>query len=184
MLRERRRRMSTASANRTNPIAATLLVVDDRHPYEIIVDGITIALQDKQYRLIRVLATSPGECVPHDTVYDAVWGDTVVENNQMHFQKRKLLERIETVTSRHKELVKTIPRHGFVLELPDEQVRLIRRAEWDHATHLSRLIIGFLGVSIELLGALKIRIEHEPTLFLTDEFWRRLGIARKETYRR
>ena len=67
--------------------------------------------------------------MPYDTIYDALWGDTVVENNQMHFQKRKLLERIAKVSPEHEGLIRTIPKHGYVLNLKDSQVELHLRKE-------------------------------------------------------
>ena len=110
-------------------LPSVVLAVDDRHPSEIKIQGKRVMLQEKQYRLIRLLAATPGECVPYDTIYDALWGDTVVENNQMHFQKRKLLERIAKVSPEHEGLIRTIPKHGYVLNLRDSQVELHLRKE-------------------------------------------------------
>ncbi|MCP4645649.1 MAG: DEAD/DEAH box helicase, partial [bacterium] len=114
-----------AHAHRTTaPVesTSTVLVVDDRRPGEILVDGVTVALQEKQYRLIRVLAEAPGECVPYDTIYDAVWGEAVVESGQMHFQKRRLLARVKEAVPSRAALVRTIPKRGFVLDLTPNQV--------------------------------------------------------------
>jgi helicase len=99
-----------------------VLIVDDRHPGEIVLDGMPIRLQDKQYRLLSALAAAPGECVPYEQIYAAVWGDTVVEPNQMHFQKRQLLNRIASVLPDREELVQTIPKRGFVLDLRPSEV--------------------------------------------------------------
>ena len=101
-----------------------VLIVDDRLPGQILLDGTGIRLQEKQYRLIRVLAASPSECVPYEAIYEAVWGDTIVEPNQMHFQKRKLLDRIKKELPERAKLVTTVPKRGFVLNLPEEQVAL------------------------------------------------------------
>jgi helicase len=109
----------------TPPHAApATLVVDDRRPGEIVLDGQTIFLQEKQYRLIRTLAKSPGECVSYDTIYQAVWEDSVVENNQMHFQKRKLLACINEAVPAYATLVTTIAKRGFVLNLRSDEVLL------------------------------------------------------------
>jgi len=97
--------------------AAPVLVVDDRRPGEIVLDGARIRLQEKQYQLIHVLARAPGECVPYETIYEAVWGDTIVEPNQMHFQKRKLLDAITAHMPDRAPLVTTVPKRGFVLNL-------------------------------------------------------------------
>ena len=104
--------------------AAPVLVVDDRRPGEIVLDGTRIRLQEKQYQLIHVLARAPGECVPYETIYEAVWGDTIVEPNQMHFQKRKLLDAITAHMPDRAPLVTTVPKRGFVLNLEPGAVAL------------------------------------------------------------
>ncbi len=99
-------------------------MVDDEQPHQILVDGHTVALQEKQYRLIRVLAEHPGVCVPYNVIYAAVWGDDIVEDNQMHFQKRKLLKRVRDAAPGRKNLVTTIRQRGFRLNLDPEEVLL------------------------------------------------------------
>lgn len=71
---------------------------------------------------MRVLAEHPGACVPYDTIYDAVWGEIIVEPNQMHFQKRNLVKRILEVDPGHAELIGTTPKRGFRLNLAPDQV--------------------------------------------------------------
>lgn len=102
--------------------ARPVLIVDDDSPGEILVDGVRIPLQEKQYRLIRVLAEHPGVCVPYDAIYEAVWGEVIVESNQMHFQKRNLIKRIMEACPEHKDLIETTPKRGFKLNLTPEQV--------------------------------------------------------------
>jgi len=109
----------------TEAAPVPVLVVDERRPGEIHVDGTAVVLQDKQYRLIRVLAERPGECVSYDTIYDRIWGETVVESNQMHFQKRKLLAAIGSAAPARATLIKTVPKRGFVLNLPADAVAVI-----------------------------------------------------------
>ena len=101
-----------------------VLIVDDKRPGEILLDGARIRLQEKQYRLIRVLASVPGECVPYETIYTTVWGATIVEPNQMHFQKRKLLDSIRAEAPDRAELITTVPKRGFMLNLTGEEVLL------------------------------------------------------------
>jgi len=104
------------------PKTKPILIVDDNTPGQILLDGAPIPLQDKQYRLIRILAANPGVCVPYDTIYQAVWGDTIVEDNQMHFQKRNLLKRIKAAVPKRAKLITTTPKRGFTLNLPPTQV--------------------------------------------------------------
>ena len=103
---------------------APVLVVDDRRPGEVLIDGVKVRLQEKQYRLIRVLSALPGECIPYETIYKMVWGSNIVEANQMHFQKRKLLECIRQVLPQRAELITTVPKRGFVLNLAPSEVAL------------------------------------------------------------
>jgi len=120
-----------ATVQTSNP--APVLVVDDRQPDRIEIDGKTITLQDKQYCLIRLLAATPGQCVPYDTIYDTLWGDTVVENNQMHYQKQNLLKRIRAAVPDRAGMVRTVPKRGFVLELSEDEVRCPREAAMSSA---------------------------------------------------
>jgi helicase len=101
-----------------------ILIVDDRRPCEILLDGVRFHLQEKQYRLIRVLAGAPGECIPYETIYQSVWGDTIVEPNQMHFQKRRLIETIKHELPGRPEIITTVPKRGFMLALDAEEVML------------------------------------------------------------
>lgn len=108
---------------------APALVVDDRRPNEIRLFGQAVRLQRKQYALIRLLAGCPGECVPYDAIYQALWGETVVEQNQIHYQKRTLLQRIrEACPGRERGLIETRSKCGFVLALAPEAVVLSARA--------------------------------------------------------
>jgi helicase len=108
------------------PASPPVLVVDDRRPGEICVEGRPVRLQEKQYRLVRALAAVPGECITYDAIYEALWGkDIVVEPNQMHFQKRRLLECIKEAVPHRADLVRTIPKRGFVLDLAPGEVTLL-----------------------------------------------------------
>ncbi|MCC6795806.1 MAG: DEAD/DEAH box helicase [Candidatus Hydrogenedentes bacterium] len=111
------------------PTSPPALIIDDRRPGEVCVDGKAVKLQEKQYRLVRFLAETPGECVSYDKVYTALWGETIVEQNQIHFQKRRLLERIKEVMPQRADIVRTIPKRGFVLDLKPCEVSLYSLAE-------------------------------------------------------
>jgi helicase len=105
-----------------------VLVIDEARPNEICLEGRMIALQDKQYRLIALLAAEAEVCVDYETIYRALWPDTVVENSQMYFQKKKLLNAIVAACPQHGKLIETIPKRGFVLRLAPEAVVIKRRA--------------------------------------------------------
>lgn len=116
------RRWAKAPDTAGAPEAAPVLVVDDRRPGEIQIGGRAVALQEKQFLLIRALAARPGECVPYGELYGEVWGETVVEDNQMHFQKTALLRRVAAAAPEWARLVRTVPRRGFMLDLSPAQV--------------------------------------------------------------
>lgn len=105
-----------------------ILVVDDRRPNEVQLEGRAIPLQAKQYQLIRLLAATPGDCVPYDSIYTELWGDTIVEQNQIHYQKRTLLQRVRDYCPDWEErLIETRNKCGFVLALEPAAVRYVRR---------------------------------------------------------
>ncbi len=108
------------------PTAEPVLVVDDKRPDRVRIDGHAVVLQDKQYRLLRALAKAPGECVPYEDVYQAIWGEVVVEPNQLHCQRRRLAERIEAIVPGRGSLVKTITKRGFMLDLAPADVNLVQ----------------------------------------------------------
>lgn len=102
---------------------APVLVIDGRRPGEFLLDGNAVQVQDKQYRLLCLLAARPGECISYDEIYAGLWGDAViVEDNQMHFQKRKLLKAIVAACPRRANLVVAVPKHGFRLNLSPQEV--------------------------------------------------------------
>jgi DNA-binding winged helix-turn-helix (wHTH) protein len=110
------------------PSAGLLLVVDDRRPNEIVLDGYTIPLQAKQYQLIRLLAATPGDCVAYETIYDELWGEAIVEQNQIHYQKRTLLQRVREYCPEWEErLIETRNKCGFVLALAPQAVSCLSR---------------------------------------------------------
>lgn len=110
------------------PTSPPALIIDERRPDEVVIDGKTVRLQEKQYRLLRALADAPGECVRYDAIYAAVWGDSVVEQGQMHFQKSRLLERIKEVAPTRSDIIRTIAKRGFMLTLAPHDV-LVRGHE-------------------------------------------------------
>ncbi len=115
----------------TPPPVKPVLVIDMRRPGEIELDGVAIPLQEKQYRLLCTLAARPGVCASYADIYRAVWGDAVVEDNQMHYQKRMLINRLAKAGPAGAKLISVKPKRGFILNLTPEQVCLVKAA--DHA---------------------------------------------------
>lgn len=106
-------------------VSPPTLLIDTRAPNEIWLDGVRIELQDKQFQLMQVLAESPGQCVSYDTIYDRIWGESVVEPNQMAFQKSRLMERIRRAVAGRGRLIQTISKRGFKLNLTAPEVRVL-----------------------------------------------------------
>ena len=107
------------------PASPPTLLIDTRVPNEVWIDGVRVELQDKQFRLIQILAEAAGRCVPYDEIYDRIWGDAVVEPNQMSFQKSRLMERIRRAAPGRKRLIRTISKRGFTLDLSPHEVRVL-----------------------------------------------------------
>lgn len=101
-----------------------LLLVDDARPQQITLEGHVIPLQEKQYRLIQLLAARPGQCVPYNAIYKALWPGVTVEDNQLHLQKAKLLHAIARACPHHAKLITTVPKRGFLLNLAPADITL------------------------------------------------------------
>ncbi len=104
--------------------AAPILAMSDARPNEARLDGHAVPLQDKQYRLLRLLAAHPGECVAYETIYQTLWPESVVEPNQMHFHKRRLLNRMKAAAPARERLITAVPKRGYVLNLRPAEVRV------------------------------------------------------------
>jgi len=103
------------------------LLIDDRRPGIVTIAGQEIRLPERPYRLIRLLAERPQECFTYDEIYSELWGpDIFVENNQMHQHKSEILRRTRSCLPENYELIQTIPKRGFMLNVPPELVRIIR----------------------------------------------------------
>lgn len=104
-----------------------VFIVDHRTPDRIYVDGKPVLVQFLQYQLATLLAEHPGVCVPYDTVYYELWGskNRIVEPGQIHYQVRMLRKAINESVSHRDELIKTIVKHGLVLDLSPDQVLVV-----------------------------------------------------------
>lgn len=104
-----------------------ILIVDEHRPQQITLDGQTITLQEKQYRLIHLLAARVGQCVPYNAIYSALWPSVTVEDNQLHLQKTKLRNAIAKVCPQHAKLITTVPKRGFTLNLEASEVLVVQQ---------------------------------------------------------
>ena len=103
------------------------LLIDDHHPGTVVIGEAQVRLPERPYRLIRLLADRPQQCVTYAEIYSELWGpDVFVENNQMHQHKCEILRRTRHVLPDNYDLIRTTPKHGFTLNVPPEMVRVVR----------------------------------------------------------
>jgi len=93
------------------------LVIDLSWPDQCRIGKDLVKLQPKQWNLLVLLASHPRRYCPYEVINDTLWGDTVVDVNQKHYQKRKLTQALKKADTGAGQWVKTIPRRGFVLDL-------------------------------------------------------------------
>ncbi len=99
-----------------------LLALDERRPGEAWVEGKILRLPEKQYRLLRILAKNASYCVGYEEIYQELWGDIIVEDNQMAYQKCLLVHSLSKVSPEWKTRIRTVPKRGFILDLLPNQV--------------------------------------------------------------
>lgn len=140
---------SNPAAPKPTPRESVVLSIDETRPGEFRLNGKRITLQDKQYRLISLLAENAGRCVGYEQIYAALWQDTIVEQNQIHFQKRKLKKAINLTVPDYGDLIKTVPKRGFVLQLEPSEVEILRADRSE-----GQLVLNVGEVSEKLVSAL------------------------------
>lgn len=114
------RRNATARAFRH-----LVLVLDYREPGYALVDLKPVGLQLMGWRLLTRLAESAGSVVPYQELYDELWGDTIVELNQLSFQKTGVLNAIAEAAPHRRDLIVTFPKVGFMLDLSPREVLIV-----------------------------------------------------------
>jgi DNA-binding winged helix-turn-helix (wHTH) protein len=102
-----------------------VLVLDYREPGYALVDLKPVALQPLGWRMLARLAESPGSVVSYKQLYDELWGDTVVELNQLSFQKTAIVGAIVEEVPRRRDLILTFPKVGFMLDLSPREVLIV-----------------------------------------------------------
>jgi len=107
------------------PFRHLILLMDYREPGNVLIDLQPTTLKPMAWKMLMKLAEMPGCVVKYEDLYDELWGDTVVENNQLSYQKNDLLKGITMVAPHHSELIKTIPKIGFILDLSPREVLIV-----------------------------------------------------------
>jgi len=86
--------------------------VDDRH----------IPLRPAEWRLLLRLAQEPGCCVTWDALYTAIWSEPLAEPGQIYAHASRIRAKLRTSGS--DTWLRTVPKHGLILDLRPDQVRI------------------------------------------------------------
>ncbi len=119
------RKRGTHSTALPRPFRHLVLMLDYREPGFVLVDLKPVALQPLGWRMLARLAESPGSVVSYRQLYDELWGETVVELNQLSFQKAGVLAAIAEASPRRRDLILTFPKVGFMLDLSPREVLIV-----------------------------------------------------------
>lgn len=107
------------------PFRLLVLLLDYREPGHALVDLKPVSLQPLAWKLLMCLAEAPGTVVPYDEIYETLWGDAVVEMNQLSYQKTAVLAAIEEVAANRHDIIRTFPKVGFMLDLSPREVLIV-----------------------------------------------------------
>ncbi len=119
------RKRSGRRAPGPKPFRHLVLLLDYREPGHILIDLKPVVLQPLAWKLSLALAEAPGSVVPYGELYRALWGDTVVEMNQLSYQKNAVLSAIAEVAPKRRDVILTFPKIGFMLDLSPREVLLV-----------------------------------------------------------
>ncbi|HEY3398571.1 MAG TPA: DEAD/DEAH box helicase [Armatimonadota bacterium] len=110
--------------------APPALRLDPGRPDRVLFHGTEVRLRPTEWRLLAALAAQPGRCLSYDQLYQALWGpDEVVEPGQIHWHRSKLAEKLQAaLPPGEPRPLHTIPRRGYLLDLPPEQVECLPEA--------------------------------------------------------
>ncbi len=107
------------------PFRHLVLLLDYREPGHILIDLKPATLQPLAWKLLLSLAEAPGSVIPYGDLYKVLWGDTVVEMNQLSYQKNAVLSAIGEVAPKRRDVILTFPKIGFMLDLSPREVLLV-----------------------------------------------------------
>lgn len=107
------------------PFRHLILLLDYREPGHALVDLKPATLQPLAWKLLMCLAEVPGSVVPYAELYEVLWGETVVETNQLSFQKNAILSAITAASPSRREIIQTFPKLGFMLDLSPREVLIV-----------------------------------------------------------
>ena len=113
------------NARGPKPFRHLVLLLDYREPGHILIDLKPVTLQPLAWKLLLSLAEAPGSVIPYGDLYKVLWGDTVVEMNQLSYQKNAVLSAIGEIAPKRRDVILTFPKIGFMLDLSPREVLLV-----------------------------------------------------------
>lgn len=103
--------------------------LSDEEPNVVYVNGQRVGLQQRNWQLLNIVVRGEGQLVSYDDIYRALFADRVVEFNQISFQKRRLLERIRNVAPDAGDIIKAIPKKGYLIDLDRCNLKVTRQGQ-------------------------------------------------------
>lgn len=92
---------------------------------------VELRLRPKSFEVLRFLVENPGRLVTKDEIFAAVWGGTIVTDDSL---TQCLIEIRRAIGDETREVVRTVPRRGYVFELPVQEAGAVPPAETSAAT--------------------------------------------------
>ena len=117
------------------PFRHLVLILDYREPGHALIDLKPVVLRPLGWKLLKQLAGAAGTVVPYDVLYEEMWGDSVVEMNQLSYQKNSVLSSIAEMSPRRRNLILTFPKNGFMLDLSPREVLILPGEALHYAVH-------------------------------------------------
>lgn len=103
------------------------LCLSHEHPQYALFYGRRVPLRPLEFRLLWALAEKPGKCVSYDDLYEKMWdGNVIAEPAQIYAHRSRLCKKLGQAAPEclSQQIVATVPKHGLVLNLPPEAVKL------------------------------------------------------------
>jgi TolB-like protein/DNA-binding winged helix-turn-helix (wHTH) protein/Flp pilus assembly protein TadD len=82
-------------------------------------DGVEVRLRPQSFEVLRFLVENANRLVSKDELFAAVWGETVVTDDSL---TQCLIDIRRAIGDGSRELIRTVPRRGYVFECPVEEI--------------------------------------------------------------
>ena len=113
-------------------------------------DGEEVALRPKSFEVLRYLVEHQGTLVTREALLAHAWPGVIVTDDSL---TQCLIEIRRALGDEDKSLVRTVPRRGFIFEMPVEPTRRDAAAHKPRTDHLASNLAWLLGATTVLIGA-------------------------------